>query len=281
MPIHVEKPEILPKVSVADTEYVSTVEQSTAHPGTPRCRITGTITTDEELLELVAAVHPALPRTAQLALCVTVATAATTDLHHSVDERLRGTRGVDEVLAHKVAEGVDRDRHVHQLFRLLRLTENRTRKAGWPGDLGHFDLLRGHTEVHDLQHILQLAHPLRHRSIEDLHHGSEFAKLVHGVPRNPLLWPRRLCQAGRPPPAKLFVVQTEEHRQGRRSRPELGRVLRSSRSPPPRQWPSFVLVRSGATTWPGPQRSTAAHVATTSAVVAACDAEQLLWKPAR
>ena len=94
-----EKPEIIPKVSLADAENVSTVEQSTADPGTPRCRITGTFTTDEGLLELVAAVHPALPRTAQFALCVTVGTAATTDLHHSVDERLRGTRGVDEVLA--------------------------------------------------------------------------------------------------------------------------------------------------------------------------------------
>ena len=63
---------------------------------------TGTFTTDEELLELVAAVHPELPKTAQFALCVTVGIAATTDLHHSVDElelRLRGTRGVDEVLA--------------------------------------------------------------------------------------------------------------------------------------------------------------------------------------
>ena len=79
-------PEILPKVSHADAEYVSTVEQSTADPGTPLCRITGTFTTDEELLELVAAVHPELPKTAQFALCVTVGTAATTNLHHSVDE---------------------------------------------------------------------------------------------------------------------------------------------------------------------------------------------------
>ena len=39
------------------------------------------------------------------ALCVTVGTAATTDLYHSVDEleqRLRSTRGVDEVLAQYV-----------------------------------------------------------------------------------------------------------------------------------------------------------------------------------
>ena len=67
-----------------------------------RCMITGTFTTDEELLELVAAVHPELPKTAQFALSVAVGTAATTDLHHSVEEleqRLHGTRGVDEVLA--------------------------------------------------------------------------------------------------------------------------------------------------------------------------------------
>ena len=55
-----------------------------------------------------------------------------------------------------------------------------------------------------------------------------------------------------------------------------------TRSPLPRPSPSSVPVGlSVAATWPGPQRSTAAHVATMSAVVAACDAEQLLWKPAR
>ena len=97
---------------------------------------------------------------------------------------------------------------------------------------------------------------------------------------DPLLWPRRLCQAGRPPPAGLFVVQAEEHRLGGGG--ESGTwPCSSTRSPPPQPWPSSVLVRSGATAWPGPQRSTAAHDATMSAVVAACDAEQLLWKAAR
>ena len=61
-------PEILPKVSQAVAEYVSTVEQSTADQKHRRCMITGTFTTDEELLELVAAVHPELPNTAQFAL---------------------------------------------------------------------------------------------------------------------------------------------------------------------------------------------------------------------
>ena len=37
--------------------------------------------------------------------------------------------------------------------------------------------------------------------------------LLHGVPLDPLL---RLCQAGRPPPARLFFVQAEEHPLGRR-----------------------------------------------------------------
>ena len=49
----------------------------------------------------------------------------------------------------------------------------------------------------------------------------------------------------------------------------------STRNPPPRPWPSSVPVGlSGVVTWPGPQRSTAARVATTSAVVAASDAGQ-------
>ena len=63
-------------------------------------------------------------------------------------------------------------------------------------------------------------------NVEDLHHGStadEVDSMLHGVPLDPLLWPRRLCQAGRPPPAGLFVVHLD--RLGRRSRPELGRVV--------------------------------------------------------
>ena len=61
---------------------------------------------------------------------------------------------------------------------------------------------------------------------------------------------------------------------------ERGRAVHLE-TPPPRPWPSSVPVGlSGVTTWPGPQRSTAARVATTSAIVAACDAEQLLWKAA-
>ena len=58
-------------------------------------------------------------------------------------------------------------------------------------------------------------------------------------------------------------------------RPELGRVVHLADPPPPRPWPSSVPVGlSGESTWPGPQRWTAARVATTSAVVAAFAAAQ-------
>ena len=57
------------------------------------------------------------------------------------------------------------------------------------------------------------------------HHGSDVGKLLHGVSLYPLLRPRQLCQAGRPPPAGLFFVQTEEHPLGRRSLPVLVRVV--------------------------------------------------------
>ena len=82
------------------------------------------------------------------------------------------------------------------------------------------------------------------------------------------------ARAGRPPPAGLFFVQAEELRLGRRSLPDLGRVVQLALLLPGPD----LLLSSGevvATTWPGPQRSTAAHVATMSAVVAAFDAEQL------
>ena len=121
--------------------------------------------------------------------------------------------------AQPVAEGGGRDRHFHQLFRLLRLTENRTRKAGWPEDLGHYDNLLGHHRIDVLDHGHQLVHQLRLRNSKRGHHGSDVGKLLHGVPLDPLLRPRRLCQAGRPPPAGLFLVQLEEHRLGRRSLP--------------------------------------------------------------
>ena len=192
------------------------------------------------------------------------------DSHH---QRLRGAASSSADHRHNgvFLHHVDRQgrrhesRHFHQLFHQLRLAHSSAYGDVLGRDLGHFDDLLGirHERVEETEDVWQLFHRLRHKSIEDLHHGGKTHKVddvLHGVPLDPPVWPRRLCQAGRPPPAMLFVVQAEEHRLGRRS---------------PRPWPSSVLVRSGATTWPGPQRSTAAHVATMSAVVAACDAEQL------
>ena len=104
-------------------------------------------------------------------------------------------------------------------------TENRTRKAGWPGDLGHCDNLLGHHRIDVLDHGHQLVHHLRLKYSKKGHHGSDVGKLLHGVSLYPFLGPRRLCQAGRPPPAGLFFVQAEEHRLGRRSLPVLVRVV--------------------------------------------------------
>ena len=49
---------------------------------------------------------------------------------------------------------------------------------------------------------------LRHRCIEDLHHGSDTHKVsdvLHGVPQDPRLRPR-LNESLGPPPAGLFFV---------------------------------------------------------------------------
>ena len=118
------------------------------------------------------------------------------------------------------------------------------------------------------------SHRLLHRSIEDLHHGSKFGRLLHGAPLD--LRPQRLCQAGRQPPAGLFFVEAEELRL-KRSLPDLGRVVQLALILSGPGLPSVPVGLSGVTTWPGPQRSTDARVATTSAVVAACDAEQRSW----
>ena len=63
--------------------------------------------------------------------------------------------------------------------------------------------------------------------------------------------------------AGLFLVQLEELLLAIRGLPDRGRVVLLA--PPLRPWPSS----GDASTWPGPQRSTAARVATTSAVTAA------------
>ena len=47
--------------------------------------------------------------------------------------------------------------------------------------------------------------------------GAISASCCTGVPLNALLRPLRLCQAGRPPPCGVFVVELEEHRFPRHS----------------------------------------------------------------
>ena len=229
--MHVENPEILTKVSLADAEYVSTVEPSIAQRGTPSSQNHRDVHDPKRRgtacwnLSLQFTLHRKLHRTAQFALCVTVVTAATTDSHHSVDEllepKLHDTRDVDEVLAQylftapfeatkprmtrapaallpadPVAEGGDRDKHFHQLFRLLRLTGNRTR-------------------IDELDHGHQLVHHLRLRYSKRGHHGSDVGKVLHGVWLYPLPRPR-LSESLGPHPARLFFEQLEELRLGRR-----------------------------------------------------------------
>ena len=99
---------------------------------------------------------------------------------------------------------------VHQLFRRLRLTERRARRAGWQGDLGHCDNLLRNRRIVGLEHGHQLVHHLRHRNIQHLNHGSEVGKLLHGVLPDLLLWPPRLTQAEWPGTAGLFLMQLEE-----------------------------------------------------------------------
>ena len=124
--------------------------------------------------------------------------------------------------ADPVAEGGGRDRHFQQLFRLLRLAVNRTRKAGWPGDPGHCDNLLGNHRIDVLDHGHQLVHHLRLRYSKRGHHGSELGKVLHGVSLDPLLWSRRLTPTGWPPPAGLLFVQAEELLLGRVGLPGLG-----------------------------------------------------------
>ena len=52
-------------------------------------------------------------------------------------------------------------------------------------------------------------------------------------------------------------------------------------APTPRPWLSFVLVRSGAYSLPGPLRRSSAHVSAMSGAVAADDAVQLQKRAAR
>ena len=111
--------------------------------------------------------------------------------------------------------GNDR-RHFHQLFYQLRITQNRAHRDVRSKDLGHISnpLGNGREPVEELEHVLQLFHRLRHRRVENLHHGrkaDEIDNVLHGVPLNPFLRPG-LCENPGPHPCGVFVKQLEEHR---------------------------------------------------------------------
>ena len=262
-----QEPSLLPKVSLADAEYVSTVEQSKRNPGTAtteppqfsatvflsrnwtrgheeveeagncRCMVTRTSTTriyfpprpgGDPLrvgpLGSGCADHPPVDprRTDNPAPRTAMGITNTRPRNHS---RLLLLLLLFTHL-NKLAVVVGGHGFVHQLFCHLRHAEHSgLRDDVLRSDLGHVDHLLRHHSFDRPEHFHQLVHCLRHRSVEDLHHGSNFGRLLHGAPLDSLLRSRRLCQAGRPPPAGLFFVQAEELWLGRRTLPGLRRVL--------------------------------------------------------
>ena len=165
-------------------------------------------------------------------------------------------------------------RHFHQLLRHLRCCNSRAKRTGWPRDLGRCDTLLGNRGIEALEHGHQSVHHLRHRYTKSMHHGRDVANLLHGVPQNPLLRPDA-NEAVRPRPAGLSVKRRAPAGEGGGLLDRRRVVSSFCTFPPPRPWPSSGAVRCGAGTWPGPQRSTAARVATTSAVVAAAASTRL------
>ena len=90
--------------------------------------------------------------------------------------------------------------------------------------------------------------------------------MFHGVPLNPLLRPdlheavrpgSPQRQAGHPRPSDSTGCLPPGEGDASESSPQS-----STRNPPPRPWPSSVLVRNGATSRPGPLRRSSAHAAT-------------------
>ena len=173
-------------------------------------------------------------------------------------------------------------RHFHQLFRQLRVTQNSgSHRDIVEQDLGYFDnLLRIRRErVEEAYDVRQLFHHLRHRCIENLHHGSkahEVDNVLHGVPLDSLLRPR---VRDRPQAAPLRCL-----RQTTRRTPHPWLLWTSVSvelcSQPPRPCPSSVPVgrrtfhqpphcrSGGGRLRTGPLRRSAAHVSTMSADVA-------------
>ena len=79
-------------------------------------------------------------------------------------------RHFHQLVLHMRHRNVSREgsRHGHQLFRQLRITHQASRRDVLEDDLGHFNNLLGnrHKRIDEPEHIHQLFHHQRHRSIE-------------------------------------------------------------------------------------------------------------------
>ena len=151
-----------------------------------------------------------------------------------------------------------RDKRVgaNQLFRRLRLAENRARRAGWRRDLGHCDNLLENLEIVGLEHRHQLVSgtgtPSRRNGIDNL---------VHDVPLCQL-HPRALARCRRQGRSAACRAL------GRWVLPKLGRALHLV--PLPRSWPASVSVGPcGGPSRPRALRRLAFHGARTGVTVAA------------
>ena len=163
----------------------------------------------------------------------------------------------------------------------LRLANCRSQGDVLGQDLRHFDDLLGikHERVEETEDVWQLFHRLRHRSIEDLHHGSkadEVDNVLQGVPLDPLL--RSHLDERWPPAPRRALPRTT------RRTLHLPLLWTSVSvelcSPPPWPCPSSVPVGRATFHLPPPCRScggrlrtgllrrSAAHVSTKSAGVA-------------
>ena len=121
-------------------------------------------------------------------------------------------------------------------------------------DLGHFDDLLGIKSMSvskKLEDVWQLFHRLRHRSVENLHHGREADEVddvLHGVPLDSFLRPG-LCENPGPHPRSSVSVELGACP----SSVPVGR--RTLHQPPP-------CHSCGGRLRTGPLRRSAAHVAT-------------------
>ena len=134
-------------------------------------------------------------------------------LKTSVSPSTTRNRNIGVLLHTELQPGIGYDRwHFHQLFHLLRLANYRSQGDVLGQDLRHFDDLLGirHERVEETEDVWQLFHRLRHRSIEDLHHGSkadEVDNVLQGVPLDPLLR-SHLDERWRPAPRRALPRTT-------------------------------------------------------------------------